>query len=73
MTNNHPYFSRWVRAGKYENSAGMTVEAIGIARRRGKLIDGVQVKLGPDGNLWVNVPEMDLWVETAGKSNAHAA
>jgi|JI6StandDraft_1071083.scaffolds.fasta_scaffold333941_2 hypothetical protein len=71
MKNDYP--SRWVRAGKYEHIAGMTAEAVSIARRKGKLVDGKQVKLGPDGNLWVNVPEMDQWVETAGKSNAHAA
>jgi hypothetical protein len=71
MKNDYP--SRWVRARKYEVISGMTAEAIKTARSRGKLIDGVHVKLGPDGNLWVNVPEMDAWVESPHQLSAHAA
>ncbi len=43
MKNDYP--SRWVRAGKYEHIAGMTAEAVSIARRKGKLVCGCEEHL----------------------------
>lgn len=53
----------WVRLKKYCELTGVTNNAIHQWRRKGVWLDGVQCKIGPDGNVWVNLTEADKWVQ----------
>ncbi len=57
----HPL--RWVKLKKYCQLSGDTVHAVHARRRKGQWLDGAQCRLGPDGNLWVNLVEVQAWVE----------
>lgn len=62
---------KWVKLKKYCESSGDTSNAVHCKRQRGMWLDGLHCRLGPDGNLWVNLMEVEKWVEkgslTTGK------
>jgi len=58
----------WVRAKHYCTQTGETMDAIYKRRSKGQWIDGVQCKLDPLGNLWINLPEVRKWLETGEAS-----
>ncbi len=60
---------RWVKLKKYCNISGDTANAVHAKRKKGVWLDGIQCKLGPDGNLWVNTEEVERWVECHNKNN----
>lgn len=37
-------------------------------RKRGMWLDGLHCKLGPDGNLWINLVEVERWVENGDQA-----
>ena len=54
---------KWVKLKKYCESSGDTSNAVHCKRQRGMWLDGLHCRLGPDGNLWVNLMEVEKWVE----------
>lgn len=70
----------WVRLAAYCRQSGDTPAAVHARRRRivdrgdgqpvTEWVDGLHCKIGPDGNLWVNLVEVNRWVE--GKSSLQA-
>jgi hypothetical protein len=54
---------KWVKLKKYCVLSGDTPDAVHAKRRKGILIDDIHCKVAPDGNLWVNLTEIDKWVE----------
>ncbi len=58
---------RWVRLALHCANTGDTPGSVHARRRRHIWQDGVQCRVGPDGNLYVNPEEYNKWVE--GKSN----
>lgn len=56
-------FYRWVRLGKHCELTGDTVHAVHARRRKRIWIDGIHCQVGPDGNLYVNPTEYNLWIE----------
>jgi hypothetical protein len=67
MTDDAPYISplRWVRLAIYCQISGDTADAVHARRRKGQWTDGVQCRVGPDGNLWVNPSEVNKWIESS--------
>jgi hypothetical protein len=54
---------KWVKLKKYCELSGDTRDAVHAKRKRGAWIDTIQCKVAPDGNLWINLVEVDQWVE----------
>ena len=54
---------KWILQKKYAELTGLSVIAMKFKRRRGQWIEGVHWRRGPDGNVWINTEEVDLWVE----------
>jgi hypothetical protein len=59
---------KWVKLKKYCQDSGDTSNAVHAKRKRGIWLDGVQCKIGPDGNIWINVVEIEKWVEYGNKA-----
>jgi hypothetical protein len=64
----------WVRLSAYCQQSGDTPAAVHSRRRRvvvqgddgssvTEWIDGLHCQIAPDGNLWVNLLEVNRWVE----------
>jgi len=58
----------WVKLKKYCQVSGDTSNAVHAKRKRGMWLDGIQCKLGPDGNIWINLGEVEKWVENGNKA-----
>lgn len=54
---------RWVRMAHYCEATGDTPNAVHARRKKRQWLDGVQCKIAPDGNVWVNIDEVNRWVE----------
>lgn len=54
---------RWVRLSAYCQQSGDTPAAVHQRRKRDTWTDGIHCQIGPDGNLWVNLVEVNRWVE----------
>lgn len=63
---------RWVKLAKHCEATGDTRDAVHARRRKHIWQDGVQCKIGPDGNLYINPTEYNKWVESQ-QSNVRAA
>ncbi|HDU8201785.1 excisionase [Legionella pneumophila serogroup 1] len=59
---------KWVKLKKYCEISGDTSNAVHAKRKRGMWLDGVQCKVGPDGNIWINLIEVERWVENGNKA-----
>ncbi|CAM4388704.1 MAG: hypothetical protein LEGION0403_FIIPPAGN_02629 [Legionella sp.] len=59
---------KWVKLKKYCNDSGDTANAVHAKRKKGIWLDGIQCKIGPDGNVWVNLIEVERWVEHGNKA-----
>jgi hypothetical protein len=69
-----PAAYRWVRLAVHTAATGQSADAIHALRRKRQWTDGVQCKIGPDGNLYVNPEEYNKWVESQQQnSSARAA
>ncbi len=55
----------WVKLKKYCELSGETPDAVHSKRRKGMWADGVQCRIAGDGNLWVNLDEVDKWAATS--------
>ncbi|WP_353090540.1 excisionase [Methylibium sp.] len=53
----------WIRLAKYCELSRDTADAVHARRRKRQWTDGLHCRLGPDGNLWVNLEEVNKWVE----------
>lgn len=60
---------KWVKLKRYCELSGDTADAVHARRKKGLWLDGIQCKLGPDGNLWVNLIEVEKWVESKSLVN----
>ena len=54
---------RWVRLAHYCAFSGDTAAAVHSRRKKRQWLDGVQCQVAPDGNVWVNLDEVNRWVE----------
>ena len=59
---------KWVKLKKYCEASGDTSNAVHCKRQRGMWLDGLHCRLGPDGNLWVNLMEVEKWVENGSRA-----
>jgi hypothetical protein len=57
---------KWVKLKKYCELSGDTPSAVRNRRKRGQWLNGVQATLAPDGNLWINLTEVEQWVQPQG-------
>ena len=65
---------RWVKLPRHCAVTGDTSDAVHARRRKQIWTDGVQCRLGPDGNLYINPEEYNNWVESQSQpSSARAA
>ena len=53
---------KWIKAVKYCELSGDTLEAIRARRRARKWLEGVHWRK-QDGVIWINPAEVDKWVE----------
>ena len=53
-TGTAPKSYRWVKLSKHCEETGDTPDAVHARRRKRVWTDGVQCRLGPDGNLYIN-------------------
>lgn len=60
---------RWVKLSRYCELTGDTRDAVYSKRARRIWSDGLHCKMAPDGVLWVNLEEVEKWVE----QDRHAA
>lgn len=61
MSNDANY--RWIKLAKHCEITGDTPDAVHARRRKHLWTEGVQCKLGPDKNLYINPEEYNKWVE----------
>ena len=54
---------KWVKLKKYCELSGDTPHAVHARRRKGIWLDEIQCRLAPDGKLWINLVEVEKWVE----------
>lgn len=59
---------KWVKLKKYCLDSGDTANAVHAKRKKGVWLDGIQCKMGPDGNIWINLIEVERWVENGNKA-----
>ena len=59
---------KWVKLKKYCLDSGDTSNAVHAKRKKGVWLDGIQCKIGPDGNIWINLIEVERWVENGNKA-----
>lgn len=59
---------RWVKLSKHCADTGDTRDAVHARRRKHIWQDGVQCRIGPDGNLYINPAEYNKWVENQQSS-----
>ena len=64
---------RWVKLPKHCAETGDTPNAIHARRRKHIWTDGVQCRVGPDGNLYVSPQEYNKWVESQSQPQCRAA
>jgi hypothetical protein len=65
---------KWIKLTKHCNETGDTPNAVHARRHKRQWTEGVQCKVGPDGNLYINPEEYNKWVESPSqKSFARAA
>ncbi len=55
----------WIRLAKYCELTGDSADAVHARRRKRQWQDGVESKVGPDGNLWVNSAAVNRWIDEA--------
>ena len=55
---------KWVKLKHYCALSGDSANAVHARRRRGQWLDDVQCRIAPDGNLWVNLIEVERWLES---------
>lgn len=60
---------RWVRLALYCQISGDTADAVHARRRKRQWADGLHCRVGPDGNLWVNLEEVNRWIEQRPPQN----
>jgi hypothetical protein len=53
----------WVKVVKYCELSGDSKESVADKRKSGLWLEGVQYVIAPDGNTWVNLREVELWVQ----------
>jgi len=58
---------KWVKLGKYTELSGDTSNAVHAKRKKGQWLDGLHCRIGPDGKLWINLNEVEKWVENGMK------
>lgn len=63
---------KWVKLKKYCQDSGDTANAVHAKRKKGIWLDGIQCKIGPDGNVWVNVEEVEKWVERGNQATNYS-
>lgn len=63
---------KWVRLKKYCELSGDTPDAVHARRKRGIWLDHSQCQIGPDGKLWINLEEVEQWIENGRKSSPAA-
>ena len=49
----------WVKLAKYCELSGETPDAVKKKRSSGKFLDGVHSRIAPDGNIWINLEEVE--------------
>jgi len=54
---------KWVKLKHYCALSGDTPDAVHAKRRKGQWLDELQCRIAPDGNLWINLDEVEKWVE----------
>lgn len=59
---------KWVKLKKYCLDSGDTANAVHAKRKKGVWLDGIQCRIGPDGNIWINLIEVERWVENGNKA-----
>ena len=63
---------KWVKLKKYCEESGETKDAVHSKRRKGQFVDGIHTKIAADGNLWVNIEEVEKWVELGNRATISA-
>lgn len=63
---------KWVKLKKYCQDSGDTANAVHAKRKKGVWLDGIQCKIGPDGNVWINLVEVERWIENGNKAIMHS-
>lgn len=61
---------RWVKLPKHCTETGDTRDAVHSRRKKGIWRDGVQCRIGPDGNLYINPEEYNKWVESQSQTSS---
>ena len=62
----------WVKLAKYCELTGETRDSVMKKRSSGMFLDGVHCKIAPDGNIWVNLAEVEKWVEQGNQATQTA-
>lgn len=62
----------WVKLVKYCELTGETRDSVMKKRSSGMFIDGLHCKIAPDGNIWVNLAEVEKWVEQGNQATQTA-
>lgn len=57
----------WVTLRHYCARTGDTRDAVHARRKKGQWQDGVQCRLSPNRRLWINMEEVNRWVENSSK------
>ncbi len=59
---------QWIKLKKYCELSGDTADAVHAKRRKGQWLDNIHCKIAPDGNLWINIIEVEKWVANGNRT-----
>lgn len=72
MSEKTPKQIEWVKLAKYCELTGETRDSVMKKRSSGMFLDGVHCKIAPDSNIWVNLTEVEKWVEQGNQATQTA-
>lgn len=63
---------KWVKLARYCELSGETRDAVMKKRSSGVFLDGLHCKIAADGNIWMNLVEIEKWVENGNQATQKA-
>jgi len=64
---------KWVLIPRFSSLSGYSEKAIQRKREAGVWLENVHWKKAPDGRIFINIEQVDKWVENGSMRLLHAA
>lgn len=58
----------WKTLNKVSEETGLTKEALRALKKKGKLREKLHWVKGPNGRIFFNIQQLEIWITSGGKS-----